>query len=64
MALVIGKKPAGETLDGLDGVTDGIDLIIGNAGADIIFFPTMGGAAVGDDDIRRVAERSGHQSRE
>jgi serralysin len=37
MALVIGKKPAGETLDGLDGVTDGIDLIIGNAGADIIF---------------------------
>jgi serralysin len=37
MALVIGKKPAGETLDGLDGVTDGIDLIIGNAGADIIY---------------------------
>src|SRR5688500_19583736 len=45
MALVIGKKPAGETLDGLDGVTDGIDLIIGNAGADIIY------GLGGDDSI-------------
>ena len=37
MAIVIGKRPNGETLDGADGVTNGDDLIIGNAGNDIIY---------------------------
>ncbi len=46
MALVKGKTPNGETLDENDGVTDGIDTIIGNAGADIIF------ARGGDDTIK------------
>jgi Ca2+-binding RTX toxin-like protein len=36
MALVIGKKKSGETLDYSDGVTDGADQIIGNDGKDII----------------------------
>jgi Ca2+-binding RTX toxin-like protein len=36
MALVIGKKKSGETLDDSDGVTDGADQIIGNDGKDII----------------------------
>jgi Ca2+-binding RTX toxin-like protein len=37
MALVKGKIAAGETLDYADGITDGADVIIGNAGADKIF---------------------------
>jgi len=37
MALVKGKINAGELLDYNDGVTDGADVIIGNAGADTIF---------------------------
>jgi Ca2+-binding RTX toxin-like protein len=36
MALVIGKKKSGETLDYSDGVTDGADQIVGNDGNDII----------------------------
>jgi Ca2+-binding RTX toxin-like protein len=36
MALVIGKKKTGETLDYADGITDGADQIIGNDGKDII----------------------------
>jgi Ca2+-binding RTX toxin-like protein len=36
MALVIGKKKSGETLDYSDGVTDGADQIVGNDGKDII----------------------------
>jgi Ca2+-binding RTX toxin-like protein len=36
MALVIGKKKSGETLDYSDGITDGADQIVGNDGKDII----------------------------
>ena len=36
MALVIGKHASGETLDYSDGITDGNDQIVGNAGADQI----------------------------
>ena len=46
MAIVIGKNKNGETLNSSDGVTDGIDTIIGNAGADTIY------AGGGDDLIK------------
>jgi Ca2+-binding RTX toxin-like protein len=46
MAVVKGKNPNGETLDANDGVTDGVDTIIGNAGADVIH------AGGGDDTIK------------
>ncbi len=37
MALVMGKKKTGETLDYADGITDGSDQIVGNDGKDTIF---------------------------
>jgi Ca2+-binding RTX toxin-like protein len=46
MAYVKGTKPAGETLDYADGITDSADMIFGNAGGDIIF------AGGGDDFLK------------
>lgn len=46
MALVIGHEKSGEFIDFNDGVTDGADTIIGNAGGDTIY------AGGGDDIIK------------
>src|SRR5262245_34216282 len=37
MALVFGKNPGGEVLNASDGVTNGNDVILGNAGKDWIY---------------------------
>src|SRR5262245_309485 len=44
MANVFGHNPNGEVLDAADGVTNGTDVIIGNAGKDTIF-------GLGGDDM-------------
>src|SRR5262245_34364569 len=44
MAVIFGKNPGGEVLDAADGVTNGTDVIVGNAGKDTIF-------GLGGDDM-------------
>ena len=46
MAYIKGTNPSGEWLDWIDGITNGADTIIGNAGKDTIL------AGGGDDSIK------------